>query len=256
MHRRSRADRRTLKDAIERGDARLGGHERRRTRYYLIGSVMGPHPYPRMVRDFQASDRPRGTRADALTSKVRLPDVAILACVGGGSNAIGHLPSRSSSDESSVALIGVEPGGRSARLQAQARVRRSTHGVPGDASTASLHPTSYPGRRRPDHAPAHSMLRRPRLPRRRARAFAHLEGDRPRRPIARSSTTTEALEAFQHPLAEREGIIPALETAHAIAEAITEARRMSPEQILVINCSGRGDKDVQEASRLLEQSSR
>ena len=210
--------------------------------HYILGSVVGPHPFPRIVRDFQAVIG-RECRVQCLETLGQLPDV-VIACVGGGSNAAGIF--HPFVDDASVRLIGVEAGGRSSRLGDHAAPL--CHGEPGVlhgclsyvlqddfGQTAPVHSCSagldYPGVG-PEHA------------------YWKDTG----RVDYREVTDADALAAFRM-LAEREGIIPALETAHAIAEALTEASRMSPEQILVINCSGRGDKDVQEASRLLEQAS-
>jgi tryptophan synthase beta chain len=191
------------------------------------------------VRDFQAIIG-RETRQQCLEATDRLPD-CIVACVGGGSNAAGIF--HPFIDDGDVKLIGVEAGGRTDALGDHAAPLR--HGSPGVlhgslsyvlqdefGQTAPVHSCSagldYPG-----VGPEHSYWRDA------------------GRVTYTSVTDDQALDAFQL-LSELEGLIPALETAHAIADAIERAKRMSPEQVLVVNLSGRGDKDVQEAARLLE----
>lgn len=206
--------------------------------HYIIGSVVGPHPFPMIVRDFQ-SVIGRETKAQAKESIGRLPD-CIVACVGGGSNAAGIF--HPFVDDDQVELIGVEAGGHSpAPGQHAASLSQGSPGIlHGSLSyvlqdpfgqTADVHSCSagldYPG-----VGPEHAYWK---------------DSGRVRYvPI----TDAQALDAFTV-LAQREGIIPALETAHAVAEAITRAGRMRPDQHVVINLSGRGDKDVDEASRLL-----
>lgn len=206
--------------------------------HYIIGSVVGPHPFPMIVRDFQSII---GTEAKAqcLRHLGRLPD-AVVACVGGGSNAAGIF--YPFIDDTSVRLIGVEAGGRSNKAGDHAAPL--SFGSPGvlhgslsyvlqdeAGQTADVHSCSagldYPG-----VGPEHSFWR-----------------DRGR--VTYTAVSDEqALDAFTL-LARTEGIIPALETAHAIAEAITLAASMKSDQHILVNCSGRGDKDVEEASRLL-----
>jgi tryptophan synthase beta chain len=201
------------------------------TTYYLIGTVAGPHPYPEMVRDFQ-SVIGEETRAQMLEAEGRLPDL-LVACVGGGSNAIGLF--HPFLDEPGVAMIGVEAGG---------------HGLDGDEHCASLNrgrPGVLHGNRTyllqdaegqileghsisagldyPGVGPEHSFL--------------HDTGRVEYVPV----TDTETLEAFQL-LTRLEGIIPALESAHAIAEVMKRAPKMGRDEIIVVNLSGRGDKDV------------
>ncbi len=207
--------------------------------HYILGSVVGPHPFPRIVRDFQAIIG-NECREQCQAQFGLLPD-CIVACVGGGSNAAGIF--YPFVDDASVRLIGVEAGGRSAMLGDHAAPL--SHGSPGVlhgslsyvlqdefGQTAQVHSCSagldYPG-----VGPEHSYWR-----------------DVGR--VSYTSVTDEAaLKAFCK-LAELEGLIPALETAHALACGMREAAMMRPDQHLVINLSGRGDKDVQEASRLLE----
>jgi tryptophan synthase beta chain len=208
--------------------------------HYIIGSVVGPHPFPMMVRDFQ-SVIGRECRAQCLEKLGRLPD-AVIACVGGGSNAAGIF--YPFVEDASVRLIGVEAGGRGAGAGDHAAPL--SYGTPGVlhgsmsyvlqdkfGQTADVHSCSagldYPG-----VGPEHSWWK-----------------DTKRVEYV-AATDAEALEAFQL-FARMEGIIPALETSHAIHGAIEAARAMHPDQTLVINVSGRGDKDVTEVMRLLGQ---
>jgi len=205
--------------------------------HYILGSVVGPHPFPQIVRDFQ-SVIGRECRAQCLELYGRLPD-AVVACVGGGSNAAGiFFPFV---EDGSVRLVGVEAGGRGPAPGEHAAPL--SHGTPGvlhgsmsyvlqDASgqTADVHSCSagldYPG-----VGPEHS--------------FWKDEG----RVRYEAATDTEALGAFDL-LAQTEGIIPALETSHAVHAAVRLAASMPREAIVVINVSGRGDKDVNEVIRL------
>ncbi|MFT3787874.1 MAG: tryptophan synthase subunit beta [Tepidisphaeraceae bacterium] len=206
--------------------------------HYIIGSVAGPHPFPTIVRDFQSMIGVEA-REQCLKVEGKLPD-AVIACVGGGSNAAGIFAPFA--NDKSVTLIGVEAGGRGTALGEHAATL--TYGKPGvlhgslsyvlqddDGQTANVHSCSagldYPGVG-PEHA------------------YWKDTG----RVTYTSVTDAGALEAFKL-LAQLEGIIPALETAHAIAEATCRAKSMKPDQIVIVNLSGRGDKDVQEASRLL-----
>ncbi len=207
--------------------------------HYIIGSVVGPHPFPMMVRDFQ-SVIGRECRAQCLERLGRLPD-AVVACVGGGSNAAGIF--HPFVNDASVQLVGVEAGGRGpAAGQHAAPLSLGQPGVlHGSLSyvlqdtagqTAEVHSCSagldYPG-----VGPEHS----------------HWKDSGRVRYV--SATDDQALDAFRL-MAEREGIIPALETAHAVHGAVELARTMRHDQMVVINVSGRGDKDVNEAIRLLQ----
>ena len=209
--------------------------------HYIIGSVVGPHPFPMMVRDFQ-SVIGRECRAQCLEKLGRLPD-ALVACVGGGSNAAGMF--YPFVQDASVRMIGVEAGGRGATPGDHASTL--TLGTPGVlhgsmsyvlqdkfGQTADVHSCSagldYPG-----VGPEHSWWKDS------------------KRVEYTAATDTQALEAFQL-FSRMEGIIPALETSHAIHGAILVARAMKREQNLVLNLSGRGDKDVTEVMRLLGQS--
>jgi tryptophan synthase beta chain len=227
---------RTLKDATNEAMRDWMGSVGRT--HYIIGSVVGPHPFPLMVRDFQSVI---GTecRAQSLAALGKLPDV-VVACVGGGSNAAGIFAPFVG--DASVGLLGVEAGGRGPGAGDHAAPL--SHGTPGvlhgslsyvlqdgDGQTADVHSCSagldYPG-----VGPEHSHWKDA------------------GRVCYTAVTDAQALEAFQL-LARLEGIIPALETSHAVHAAVTAARAMRPDQVVVINVSGRGDKDVVEAMRLL-----
>jgi tryptophan synthase beta chain len=229
---------RTLKDAIN--EALRDWVTNVRTTYYCIGSVMGPHPYPTLVRDLQ---RVIGLEArdQILAAEGRLPDV-LVACVGGGSNAMGLF--HPFVEDAGVRLVGVEPGG--AGLQSGRHGATLSAGVPGilhghrtyvlsddDGQIFPAHSVSagldYPG-----VGPEHAFLKES--------GRAHYE----------VATDEEALDAFVY-LARKEGIIPALESAHAIAHVRKLAPTLPPEAIVVVNLSGRGDKDVDEVRRLLAQ---
>ena len=231
---------RTLKDAIN--EALRDWVTNVAETYYLLGSALGPHPYPLMVRDFQ-SVIGREARAQILEREGRLPDM-LVACVGGGSNSIG-LFYPFLADEG-VRMIGVEAGGSGNALgQHAARFNETGGGRPGvlqgtmsyvlqdeRGQIASTHSVSA-GLDYPSIGPEH--------------AYLHDEG----RVQYVSATDGEALEAFQT-LSQLEGIIPALESAHAVAHALKVAREMKPDQFLIVNLSGRGDKDVNTVSEAME----
>jgi len=222
----------TLKDAIN--EALRDWVTNVRDTYYLLGSALGPHPYPMMVRDFQAIIG-REARQQIIERTGRLPDVAI-ACVGGGSNAIGLFDAFL--NDESVKLIGVEAGGHGvASGKHAARFADPTMGRPGvlqgtrsyvlqdaDGQIVNTHSISA-GLDYASVGPEHSHLR---------------DIGRAQYTLA---TDDEALSAF-HTLCRTEGIIPALESSHAVAEAIRLAPTMSRESILLVNLSGRGDKDL------------
>jgi tryptophan synthase beta chain len=226
---------RTLRDAINEAMRDWMGSVE--TTHYIIGSVVGPHPFPRIVRDFQ-SVIGRETIQQSRAEFGRLPD-AVVACVGGGSNAAGmFFPFV---DHPEVKLVGVEAGGRSG--QPGDHAASLSFGSPGilhgslsyvlqdrDGQTSDVHSVSagldYPG-----VGPEHS--------------FWHDLG----RVEYTSVTDGEALDAFDL-VARREGILPALETAHALAWAVREAARRKPDEIIVVCLSGRGDKDAAEIARL------
>ena len=220
---------RTLKDAIN--EAMRDWVTNVRTTHYLLGSVLGAHPYPMMVRDFHAVIG-RETRAQILKSEGKLPS-AIIACVGGGSNAIGIFH-RFIKDKR-VRLIGVEAGGRGEQLGEHAA--RFHGGRPGvlqgtfsyvlqdDAGQISTTHSVSAGLDYPSIGPEHAWLK-----------------DTGRAEYV-SASDEEALASCRL-LAQTEGIIPALESAHAVAECLKRAPRMKKSEILVVNVSGRGDKDV------------
>jgi tryptophan synthase beta chain len=204
--------------------------------YYLIGTVAGPHPFPTMVRDFHRIIGVEA-RAQVLELTGKLPD-AVLACVGGGSNAIGIF--HPFIDDVSVQLIGLEAGGDGVSTGRHAAT--ISGGTPGvlhgtrsyvlqdeNGQTVESHSISagldYPGVG-PEHA------------------FLHDIG----RAEYRAITDAEAMEAFAL-LCKTEGIIPAIETAHALAGAMKVGREMGPSATLLLNLSGRGDKDVATAAQ-------
>jgi tryptophan synthase beta chain len=220
---------RTLKDAIN--EAMRDWVTNVRTTHYLLGSVLGAHPYPMMVRDFHAVIG-RETRAQILKAEGKLP-ATIIACVGGGSNAIGIFH-RFLKDKS-VRLVGVEAGGRGENLGEHAA--RFHGGRPGvlqgtfsyvlqdeAGQIATTHSVSA-GLDYPSIGPEHAWLK-----------------DSGRAEYV-SASDEEALSACRL-LAQTEGIIPALESAHAVAECIKRAPGMKKSDIMVVNVSGRGDKDV------------
>ncbi|MCA9920778.1 MAG: tryptophan synthase subunit beta [Anaerolineales bacterium] len=222
----------TLKDAIN--EAIRDWVTNVETTHYLLGSVLGPHPYPMMVRDFQ-SVIGFEAREQMLAEYGRLPDT-IIACVGGGSNAMGIF--HAFRHDTEVDLIGVEAGGESiesgkhAARFADLNIARIgvLHGTKSfvmqtpDGQIMETHSISA-GLDYPSIGPEHAWLR-----------------DQERAGYT-YATDAEALAAFQT-LSQTEGIIPALESAHAVAEAIRQAPAMRPEQIILVNLSGRGDKDL------------
>ena len=224
----------TLKDAIN--ESMRDWVSNVRTTYYMLGSVLGPHPYPLMVRDFQ-SVIGREARAQILEKEGRLPDV-LVACVGGGSNAIGLFFDFVTDKQ--VKMIGVEAGGRGPKLGDHAA--RFSGGRPGvlhgtfsyilqdsDGQIVPTHSVSA-GLDYPAVGPEHARL--------------HDEG----RVKYTSINDAEALAAF-HELSRLEGIIPALESSHAVAQA--KKLNLPSDQIVMVNLSGRGDKDVMEVMRLM-----
>ena len=224
----------TLKDAVS--EAFREWTNRISDTHYCLGSVMGPHPFPTIVRDFQ-SVISRESRAQTLEKEGRLPD-AVLACVGGGSNAIGSFYHYI--DDSDVALIGCEAAGRGIdTFETAATVSTGRLGIfhgmkslfcqdeygqiaPVYSISAGL---DYPGIG-PEHAHLHDIGRAQYVP----------------------VTDEEAVQAFEY-TSRLEGIIPAIESSHAIAHAMKIAPRMGRDQILVVTVSGRGDKDCAAVAR-------
>jgi tryptophan synthase beta chain len=208
--------------------------------FYMIGTVAGPHPYPAMVRDFQAVIG-KETRDQMLAQEGRLPD-SLVACIGGGSNAIGLF--HPFLDDKEIKIIGVEAAGHG--IETGKHAASLNGGVPGvlhgnrtfllqsdDGQIIDAHSISagldYPGIG-PEHAWLHEVGR-----------------------VEYTSVTdTEALEAF-HICCRQEGIIPALETAHALAEVFKRAPKLPKDHLMVVNLSGRGDKDMQTIVHHMEQ---
>ncbi len=228
---------RTLKDAIN--EALRDWVANVRDTYYLLGSAVGPHPYPTIVRDFQ-SIIGREIRSQILAAEGRLPDL-IVACVGGGSNAIGAFAPFIKNTE--VGLLGAQAGGlgiESGRHSAPLLAGEAgvLHGARSmllqDSDGQVLETTSISaGLDYPSVGPQHSYLKAAG----RARYIA--------------VTDAHAMEGFKL-LSRLEGIIPALESAHAVYAAVEEARKMPADSIVVVNLSGRGDKDVETASAYME----
>ncbi len=226
---------RTLKDAIS--EAMRDWTTNVGTTHYLLGSVLGAHPYPMMIRDFQ-SVIGRETRKQILALEKRLPH-SLVACVGGGSNSMGLF--YPFVKDANVQMVGVEAGGHG--IESGKHAARFSGGKPGvlhgtmtyllqneDGQVNPTHSVSA-GLDYPAVGPEHS--------------YYHDAG----RIRYTSATDAEALAAFDL-LAQKEGIIPALESAHAIAEVIKLAPTMKKSQILIMNLSGRGDKDVQQLAKM------
>lgn len=226
---------RTLRDAIN--EAMRDWMSSVETTHYILGSAVGPHPFPRIVRDFQ-SVIGREARQQSLDSLKRLPDV-VVACVGGGSNAAGMF--YPFVDDAAVELHGVEAGGLGGKAGQHASPL--TYGEPGvlhgsysfvmqdeDGQTCDVHSVSagldYPG-----VGPEHSYWK----------ATGRVQYG--------SCQDDDAMRAFDV-MARTEGILPALETSHAISHAMKVARERSPDQVIVVCLSGRGDKDAAEIARI------
>jgi tryptophan synthase beta chain len=232
---------RTLKDAIN--EAMRDWVARPHDTHYLLGSALGPHPYPLMVREFQ-SVIGKEAKEQCLELTGRLPD-AVVACVGGGSNAIGIFDAFI--DDPGVRLIGVEAGGEG--IRAGRHAARFAGGHPGVLQgTRTWLLQDENGNIEPTHSvsagldyaavgPEHASLH-----------------DRGRAEYV-YATDEQAIEGFQE-LASLEGIIPALESSHAIAHLRHLAREVGGDGLLVVNLSGRGDKDVQTVEQILEESTR
>ncbi|MDQ3453563.1 MAG: tryptophan synthase subunit beta [Actinomycetota bacterium] len=226
----------TLKDAIN--EAMRDWVTNVESTHYLIGSVVGPHPFPQIVRDF-VKVIGQEVRAELLETEGRLPG-AVIACVGGGSNAIGLFHPFIA--DAGVRLVGVEAGGEGlSGVRHAATLTGGSEGILHGARSFVLQDDF--GQVRPTHSvsagldypgvgPEHAWL-----------------ADIGRAEYL-AATDDEALEGFRL-VAELEGIIPALEPAHAVLPALRLARELGPDEIVVLNLSGRGDKDVDEVSRLL-----
>jgi len=228
----------TLKDAMN--DALRDWVANVDDTYYLIGTVAGPHPYPTMVRDFQ-SVIGKETRSQIFDKESRLPD-SLVACIGGGSNAIGLF--HPFLDDESVRVIGVEAAGEG--IETGKHAASLSAGMPGvlhgnrtyllqdeDGQINEAHSISagldYPGVG-PEHAWLHDIGRVEYV----------------------SVTDKEAVSAFQL-TTKTEGIIPALESAHAVAHAVKIAGELPKDHIMIINMSGRGDKDIDAVAQHLRE---
>jgi tryptophan synthase beta chain len=230
---------RTLKDAIN--EALRDWVTNVDSTYYLLGSALGPHPYPLMVRDFQSVIGCE-SREQILEKTGSLPDV-LLACVGGGSNAIGLF--HPFLNDETVRMIGVEAGGKGDNLgEHAARFNKAGGGKIGvlqgtkswllqdeNGQIALTHSISA-GLDYASVGPEHAFLQ----------SIGRVE--------YAMATDDEALKAFQV-LSQTEGIIPALESSHAIANLFKLAPEMSPAQTIIVNLSGRGDKDVNQVQEML-----
>ena len=228
----------TLKEAVDQ--ALIAWSKELDQSFYLIGSAVGPHPYPSMVRDFQKVIGEE-IKVQLMDNEHRLPDY-VIACVGGGSNAIGAFYDFVSNP--SVHLIGVEAGGKGIDTQEHAATLTKgqeaiLHGmntmclIDEKGDIAPVYSISagldYPGVG-PEHAYLHEI----------------------KRVQYTSATDEEAVQAFEY-LSRVEGIIPAIESAHAVAEAIKLAPTLQKDQIIVVNLSGRGDKDVKQIAKYRNQ---
>ena len=227
---------RTLKDAIN--EALRDWSASFADTHYLLGTAAGPHPFPLMVRQFQRVIG-REARAQAFEAEGRLPD-AVIACVGGGSNAIGIFADFVQDDQ--VALIGVEAAGKGLEGHEHgATIQCGTHGILHGAETLVLQDDDGQIR---DTWSVSAGLDYPAV----GPEHVHLKE------IGRANyvgiTDEEALDAFVQ-LARGEGIIAAFESCHAVAQALKIAEAATKEAVLVVNLSGRGDKDVAQAQRLL-----
>jgi tryptophan synthase beta chain len=231
----------TLKDAIN--EALRDWVTNVDSTYYLLGSALGPHPYPLMVRDFQ-SVIGREARQQILGKTESLPNL-LVACVGGGSNAIGLF--HPFLQDETVRMIGVEAGGKGNVLgEHAARFNKAGGGKIGvlqgtksfllqdERGNIALTHSISAGLDYASVGPEHAFLQ----------SIGRVE--------YASANDAEALAAFQT-LSQTEGIIPALETAHGIAHAIKIAPEMSPNEVMIVNLSGRGDKDVNQVQEMLIQ---
>ncbi|MFL0459893.1 tryptophan synthase subunit beta [Kytococcus sedentarius] len=224
----------TLKDAIN--EAMRDWVASVEDTHYVLGTVTGPHPFPTMVRRFHEVI---GTEAreQVLAVAGRLPDVAV-ACVGGGSNAIGLFSGFL--DDPSVELVGCEAGGEG--IESGRHAARFAAGRPGVLHGAATYVLQDEGGQTLETHSVSAGLDYPSV----GPEHSHLHATGRARYV--SVTDDEAMEAFRV-LCRTEGIIPAIESAHAVAGAITEARRLGPDGLVLVNLSGRGDKDVDTAAR-------
>jgi len=231
---------RTLKDAIN--EAFRVWMATAETTYYLFGTAAGPHPYPTMVRDFQCVVG-REARQQMLDQEGRLPD-RLVACVGGGSNAIGLFHPFLADD---VRMVGVEAAGRGLETgEHAASLTAGSEGVLHGARSKILQTPE--GQIRATHSVA-AGLDYPGV----GPEHAHLQATGRAEYVA--VTDGEALDAFEL-LTRLEGIMPALESSHAVAHAMKLARELPADAILLVNLSGRGDKDVAEVQRILQERGR
>lgn len=228
----------TLKEAVDRAFKDLA--ENLEDTFYVVGSALGPHPYPTIVRDFQAVIS-QESKAQILRKEGRLPE-AVIACVGGGSNAIGSFVDFIEDED--VRLIGVEAGGEGLNTDKNAAAlsngkKAIYHGMNTyfltDANNKLKNTYSISaGLDYPGVGPEHAYLK----DKKRAEFYA--------------VTDTEALDAFKC-LSRTEGIIPALESSHALAYVMKLAPEMNPEEIILVTLSGRGDKDVQQVAEIMNR---
>ncbi|MCG8484918.1 MAG: tryptophan synthase subunit beta [Clostridia bacterium] len=228
---------RTLKDAV---DAALGDFvENAGSTYYLLGSAVGPHPYPIMVREFQ-SIIGKEAKQQIIEQEGRLPDY-LIACVGGGSNAIGLF--HPFYDDQDVKIIGVEPAGKGLdTADHAATITKGTVGIIHGFKCYNLQDDQG------EPLPVHSVA-----------AGLDYPGVGPEHSYYKESgrgeytsiTDKEAIDAF-HELSRVEGIIPAIESSHAIAQAIKAAKVLPKDKIIIVNLSGRGDKDVAQVKEMME----
>ena len=228
----------TLKEAVD--SALMTWSQELEDTFYLIGSAVGPHPYPTMVRDFQRIIGDE-IRSELLEKEGRLPDV-VMACIGGGSNAIGAF--YAFIGDPSVRLIASEAGGRGLQTKDHAATMMLgkegvIHGMntlvllEADGEISPVYSISA-GLDYPSVGPEHAHLK----------DIGRVEYT--------AITDDEAVHAFEY-LSRKEGIIPAIESSHAVAEAIKLAPTLSKDKIIVINLSGRGDKDVKQVARFRGQ---
>jgi len=232
------AGQKTLKEAVS--EAMRDWVTNVRDSHYILGSALGSHPYPMMVRDFHRVIG-QETREQILEREGRLPD-EMVACVGGGSNAIGFF--FDFLDEPGIRMMGVEAGGRGIKEgEHAARFEGGKLGVLQGTKTYVLQ--NDDGQIQLTHSVSAGLDYAAIGP---EHAFYRDEG----RIEFTYATDDEVLEAFQR-LCRSEGILPALESSHAVAYALKRAPEMSPDQILLVNLSGRGDKDVQQVASILGQ---